>query len=180
MKQFAIALSAGGVFSWCSVFMAAGIMSAMLVATPGCSMPASEPAPSTSLPQGVFSATDDCDIRTTSPSGVQTTETNTLSVAFEINGRGVLIGDDGEEIAVGRTVTLAGVQITYTRIEATTNGVIIRMTVGGSVNNVSFSGTAIATYSTTETGAIEYEITQTLLGSDGFLTNMGCTFTLVP
>ncbi|MCH8851064.1 MAG: hypothetical protein IID41_00265 [Planctomycetes bacterium] len=156
-----------------------GVLSAMIVATPGCSTPASQPAPSTPLPQGVFSTTDDCDIRTTSPSGGQTTEPQTLSIAFEINDRGVLIVL-GEEIAVGRTVTLEGLQITYTRIEATANGVIIHSTLSGSVNNVSFSGTAIATLDTTEAGAIEYEITQTLLGSDGSLTNMGCTFILVP
>ncbi len=156
------------------------VFSAMIVVVPGCSMPASEPAPSTPLPQGVFSATEDCDIRTTSPSGAQTTETNTLSVAFEINDRGVLIGDDGEEIAVGQTVLLEGLQLTYTRIEATPNGVIIRSTISGSVNNVSFSGTAIFTFITTETSAIQYDVTQTLLDSNGFLSNSHCTFVLAP
>ena len=162
-----------------TLMLSAGIMS-VLLAVPGCSTPASRPAPSTPLPQGVFSTTDDCDIRTTSPSGAQTAETNTLSVAFEINDRGVLIGDDGEEIAVGQTVQSEGFQFTYTRIEATTNGVIIRSTISGSVNNVSVSGTAIFTYSTTDNGAIQYDVTQILTDSNGFLTNSGCTFILVP
>ena len=153
----------------------------VIAGVPSCSMPASEPAPSTPLPQGVFRATQDCDIRTTSPSGVQTTQTNTLSVAFEINGRGVLIGDDGEEIAVGQTVEFVeGLELTYTRIEATTNGVIIRSTISGSVNSVSVSGTAIFTYSTTDNGAIQYDVTEILTDSNGFLTNSSCTFILVP
>lgn len=155
------------------------VFSAMVVVVPSCSIPVSEPAPSTPLPQGVFSATDDCDLRTTSPSGVQTTQTNTLSVTFEINDRGVPIVL-GEEIAVGRTVQLEDLQLTYTRIEGTTNGVVIHSTLSGSVNNVSFSGTAIATLSTTEASGIRYDITQTLLDSDGFLVNMGCTFVLLP
>ena len=164
-----------------TLVLSVGIASAMAVAIPGCSTSVSQPAPSTPLPQGVFSVTDDCDIRTTSPSGAQTTQTNTLSVAFEINGRGVLIGADGEEIAVGQTVEFVeALELTYTRIEATTNGVIIRSTISGSVNSVSVSRTAIFTYSTTDNGAIQYDVTQILTDSNGFLTNMGCTFILVP
>ena len=151
----------------------------VIAVVPSCSMPASEPAPSTPLPQGVFSTTDDCDIRTTTPSGAQTTETQTLSITFEINARGVPIVL-GEEIAVGRTVELEGIQVTYTRIEATANGIIIHSTISGSVNNVSSSGTAIATFSATETGEIQYDITSALIDSDGFVYNSGCTFILVP
>ena len=161
-KQFALMLSVG-------------IMSAMIS---GCS--ATEPAPSTPLPQGVFSTTDDCDLRITIPSGAQTTQTNTFSLAFEINDRGVLIGADGEEIAVGQTVAIEGLQFTYTRIEATANGVIIHSTTSGSVNNISVSGTAIATFTVTEAGEVLYDFTQTWIDSDGFSYNMGCTFLLVP
>lgn len=161
-----------------ALMLSAGMMSALL-AVPACSTSASQLAPSTPLPQGVFSATDDCDIRTTSPSGVQTTQTNTFSIAFEIDARGVPIVL-GEEVAVGRTVELEGIQVTYTRIEATSNGIIIHSTIAGSVNNVSFSGAAIATLSTTEGGAIQYDFTQTWTDSDGFAYNMGCTFILAP
>ena len=131
------------------------------------------------MPQGVFSATQDCDIRITSPSGVQTTQVNTQTLTFEINGRGVPIVL-GEEIAVGRTVELEGVQATYTRIEATTSGIVAHFTTSGRVNSVSFSGTAIATWSATEVGEIRYDFTQTWTDSDGFAYNMGCTFFLVP
>ena len=151
----------------------------LIAVVPSCSMPASEPAPSTPLPQGVFRATQDCDIRITSPSGVQSAETNSISVAFEINSRGLPIVL-GEEIAVGRTVELEGIQVTYTRIEATTNGVIIHSTISGSVNNVSFSGTAIATFSSSGASEVQYDFTQTWTDSDGFAYNMGCTFILVP
>ena len=151
----------------------------VIAVVPSCSMPASEPAPSTPLPQGVFSTTDDCEFRTTSPSGVQTTETQTLSITFEINGRGVPIVL-GEEIEVGRTVELEGIQVTYTRIKATSNGVVIHSTITGSVNNISFTGTGIVTFSATDASAIQYDITLTSTDSNGFVTNSGCTFILVP
>lgn len=159
-----------------ALMLSAGMMSVLLV-LPACSTPASQPAPSTPLPQGVFSATDNCDIRITSPAGGQTTETQALSIAFEINDRGVPIVL-GEEIAVGRTVEHEGIQVTYTRIEATSNGIIIHSTITGSVNNVSSSGSAIATLSATESGEIQYDITSALTDSDGFLYNSGCTFFL--
>ena len=151
----------------------------VIAVVPSCSMPASEPAPSTPLPQGVFSTTDDCDIRTTDPFGVQTIETQTFSLSFEITDRGVPIVL-GAEIAVGRTVTLEGIEVTYTRIEATATGVIIHSDISGSVNNISITGTAIATFSATDASAIQYDITQLIIDSNGFLSNSACTFILVP
>ena len=104
-------------------------------------------------------------------------QATTLSITFEINDRGVPIVL-GEEIAVGRTVQLEGLQVMYTRIEATANGIVIHSTISGSVNNVSFSGSAIATLSMIEANAIQYDFTSTSLDSDGFAYNMGCTFIL--
>ena len=145
----------------------------------GCATSVRTPAPSSPLPQGVFSTTDDCDIRTTSPSGAQTTQTITNTITFEINERGVPV-ILGEEIAVGRTVQLEGVQLTYTRIAATSDGLVIHGTITGTVNDVSFTGAAIATLSATSTGSIEYDFTQNWTDSAGFVYNMGCELVLVP
>ncbi len=150
-----------------------------LILIPGCDTAIGQLAPSTPLSPGVFSGTATCDVRVTSPSGDQTIEENTLSVAFEINDRGVPLVQ-GEEIRVGRTVGLEGVQVTYTRIQPTEDGIVIHSDVSGTVNNVSFSGIAIATLSNTPDGNIEYDFTQTWIDSEGFAYNFACSLLLSP
>jgi len=84
----------------------------------------------------------------------------------------------GEEIRVGRTVGIEGVQVTYTRIQPTENGIVIHSDVTGAVNNVTFSGIGIATLSTTTGSEVEYGGTSTWLDSEGFGYNFVCSFLL--
>ncbi len=130
----------------------------------------------TPLPPGVFTGTATCDVRITSPGGTQTTEDNTQTVTFEIDDHGVPIVQ-GERIRVGRTVELEGILGTYTRIQATNDGIVVHSDMNGAVNGVSFSGIAIATMSAVAGGEIEYGFTQTSTDSQGFSYNTSCNFT---
>lgn len=157
------------------------IISAMIVVVSGCSipLPGGEPAPSSPLPRGVFSTTDECDLEITSPTGEQTTQPQTMEISFRINDRGVPIVL-GFEMAIGRVVPIGAARETYTSIEATDNGLIIHTAISGSVNNVSTSGLSISTLSTTDTGEIEYNFSQTSSDGNGFQFSMDCTFLLAP
>ncbi len=135
------------------------------------------PAPATPLPRGVYSGTETCDVRVTSPSGEQSILENTLTITFEFNERGVPIVL-GEEIRVGRTVSIGNIEVMYTRIESTETGVITHANVSGHLDSVSFAGSAIAELTITESGAIEYDFTQTWIDTDGFGYNLGCTYLL--
>ena len=137
------------------------------------------PAPSTALVQGVYSGQSDCDLIVTSPSGDQTMQNQAGAVTFEINDRGVPIVQ-GAEIRVGRTVTLEDFNVTYTRIGATPNGIVIHSDLGGSINSVTLSGTSIAELNMSTTGDIEYTITISYLDSAGFFYNSMCMTLLAP
>jgi hypothetical protein len=98
-------------------------------------------------------------------------------VSFEINERGVLIVQ-GEEIAVGRSVTLLGITVRYTRIEASETGLIIHSNVRSDQNGVRGDGIALAELERISDTSIEYGITQNWADSQGYLYNQACTTVL--
>lgn len=149
----------------------------LLVAVPGCETAVSQLVPPTPLPSGVYRGTSTCDLRATDPSGAQTITQNTLTASFEINERGVPLVQ-GEEIRVGRTIVLQGIEMTYTRIQPTEDGIVIHGDISGAVNGVSFSGLSIATLRATPGGQIEYRVTTATTDTGGFASNTDCTFLL--
>lgn len=135
------------------------------------------PAPNSPLPRGVFSGSASCPVRTTAPNGVQTTQDITAAVSFEISERGVPIVL-GEEIAVGRSVTLQALTVRYTRIEATDEGLIIHSETRTDQNGVSAEGTALAQFRRIDDTSTEYSLTQTWADSQGYLYNQACNTVL--
>jgi len=131
------------------------------------------------LVPGVYSGTAQCDLIITSPTGAQTIQEQNTAVSFEINERGVPIVL-GEEVRVGRTVSIGELTGTYTRIQATPIGIVIHSELEGSVNSLTYSGTSIAEMSMTDAGNIDYDITVAYLNSAGFLYNTGCSIPLLP
>lgn len=148
-----------------------------LAFVPACNNSVGQQAGSTVLPEGVFTGTGTCLIRTTSPSGEQSEVDNIQTVTFEINERGVPLVQ-GAEIRVGRTVVLEGIQGTYTRVEPTQSGIVIHSDGSGSSNGVTFTGFSIATMSMVDGNSIEYELTGSSLDSAGFGYNTSCSVLL--
>ena len=97
---------------------------------------------SSPLPKGVYTGRTECETTTISPSGDVSVENIPLTVTFEINDNGIPIVQ-GSEIRVGRTVEIGQVSVNYTRIEPTSNGIVVHSDVSAHVENSTAAGIAI-------------------------------------
>lgn len=129
---------------------------------------------SSPLPEGVFSGTVDCKSTTIDASGAVSTQTIPLEASFEIDQVGIPV-IQGSEIRVGRTVAIGGLQGTYTRIHATTTGLVIQGNATISVGSSTGSGSSIAELSTNDSGGLDYRLTLTLSDDTGATLNQSCT-----
>jgi hypothetical protein len=137
------------------------------------------PAPTTPLSSGIYRGEGLCEVITTDPFGRQTPQEQRSPLTFHINERGLPVIAGGE-IRVGRTIDLQGLDLTYTRIEATSMGLVIHGEIMGRINSSSFSGFSIAEMKETPFGEIEYEISTFHTDSNGFSYSSQCAALLSP
>lgn len=134
---------------------------------------------SSSLPEGVYSGTVDCEITTIDALGRVSTQTIPQAVTYEISDRGIPI-IQGQEIRVGRTVTIGGLSGTYTRIQPTRNGIVVHSDSTIRVGGSSASGIGIWELRTTTTDALEVRLTYEAVDDTGGVVNEACTGVLSP
>lgn len=134
---------------------------------------------SSSLPEGVYSGTVDCDTTTIDAFGRVSTQPIPLAVTYEISDRGIPIVQ-GQEIRVGRTVTIGGLSVTYTRIQPTRNGIVVHSDTASRLGDTSGSGIATCEFRTTGTAALEYRCTQGFADDTGAMFNESCDGLLSP
>ena len=123
---------------------------------------ATRPAPSSPIPAGVYRGQMQCEMITDTPQG-RFRDVLMSPGILEFNKRGVLIVE-GQEIAVGRTVTVGEFRGTYTRITPTATGVIVDADLE--------SGFSIAEVSARADG-VDYSI-QVLQAQDSSTTTTSC------
>jgi hypothetical protein len=133
----------------------------------------------TPLSAGIYRGDGLCEVNITDPFGRQTVQEQRSPSTLHINERGLLVVD-GREIRVGRTIELLDLELTYTRIESTSTGLVIHGNVGGRINSLSVSGFSIAEMKQTVSGAIEYDITMFYIDSVGFSYSSQCSALLLP